>query len=94
MEARGSVPGRHGRQRVQFYGISTCVWCKRTRQFLEEQEVPFDYVYLDLLDDDEYAEVMEEVRRWNPAESFPTVVLGGRCIVGYRPEEIKEALGL
>ena len=92
MQARGSVDGRGGRPRVKFYGLSTCVWCRRTRQFLEDEGVPFDYVYVDLLDDDEQEQVMEEVRRWNPAESFPTLVLEGRCIVGYRPEEIKEAL--
>ncbi len=93
MEARGSVTGRQDRPRARFYGLSTCVWCRRTRQFLEDEGIPFDYVYVDLLDDDEYDEVMEEVRRWNPAESFPTLVLGERCIVGYRPEEIREAVG-
>jgi len=92
MEARGSVAGRRDRPRIRFYGLSTCVWCRRTRQFLEDEGIPFDYVYVDLLDDDQREEVMEEVRRWNPSESFPTLVLEGRCIVGYRPEEIKEAL--
>jgi len=35
-----------------------------------------------------------EVARWNPARTFPTLVIKGeRCIVGYQPEEIREALG-
>jgi len=94
MEARGSVPGRGDRPKIRFYGLSTCVWCRKTRRLLEDEGVPFDYVYVDLLDDDEREEVMAEIRRWNPSGSFPTLVLKSRCIVGYHPEEIKEALGL
>ncbi len=94
-EKKGSVPGRHDKHHVVFYGISTCVWCKRTRRFLEDQGIAFDYIYMDLLSGQEREEVLAQVRRWNPAVSFPTVVVGdSRCVVGYRPEKIKEVLGL
>ena len=94
MEARGSVKGRPGGPTVRFYGLSTCVWCKRTRRLLEEEGASFDYVYVDLLDGDEKEAAMAEVRRANPRESFPTLVFSdSHCIVGYHPEEIKEALG-
>jgi glutaredoxin len=93
MEARGSVSGRPGRPLVRFYGLSTCIWCKRTRKLLEEEGASFDYVYVDLLHDDK-DDVMAEVRRFNPRETFPMLVFeDSRCIVGYHPEEIKEALG-
>jgi glutaredoxin-like protein NrdH len=92
---RGSVPGGHSEHDVVFYGISTCVWCKRTRRFLEEQGIAFDYVYVDLLTGQEREEVVAQVRRWNPKASFPTIVVDdSRCVIGYRPEEIKEVLGL
>jgi len=94
-EARGSVLGSHDERSVKFYGLSTCVWCKRTRQLLEDNDVAFDFVYVDLLRGDERQEAIEQVREWNRAGSFPTVVVEGeRCVVGYKPEEIKEALGL
>jgi glutaredoxin-like protein NrdH len=94
-EARGSIAGPHAEHSIMFYGLSTCIWCKRTRQFLEDQGVKFDYVYVDLLQGQDRQEVLEQIRRWNPKASFPTVVVdGSRCVIGYRPEEIKEALGL
>jgi glutaredoxin len=78
-----------------FYGLSTCVWCKRTRKLLEDHGVTFDYVYVDLLQGEEREEVLRRVRRWNPSASFPTLVIDdARSVVGYRPEEIKEVLGL
>jgi glutaredoxin len=78
-----------------FYGISTCVWCKRTRKFLEDQGIAFDYIYVDLLAGQEREEVVARVRRWNPSVSFPTIVVDdSRRVIGYKPEQIKEALGL
>ena len=94
-DARGSVPGPHDEHHTVFYGLSTCVWCKRTRQFLEDQGVTFDYVYVDLLKGWEREEAKDQVRPWNPAVSFPTVIVDdSQCVVGYKPEKLKEALGL
>lgn len=94
-EASGSVQGKFAGPKITFYGLSTCIWCKRTRQFLEEQGLGFDFFYVDLLQGTERESILEQVRRWNPKVSFPTVVLDDtRCIVGFRPDEIKEALGL
>jgi glutaredoxin len=71
------------------------VWCKRTRQFLEEMDVHFDYVYVDLLQGDDRKEAIAEVRRWNKAGSFPTVIVDSeRAVVGFRKDDLRSALGL
>ena len=94
-EAKGSVPGYRDEHHIAFYGLSTCIWCKRTRAFLESRDVKFDYVYVDLLQGQEQKEAIEQVRRWNPATSFPTVVVdGNQCVVGYKPDKLKEVLEL
>ncbi len=94
-EAKGSVAGSKNQHRVLFYGLSTCIWCRRTRQYLEEQGVAFHFYYVDLLGGQEREDVIGQVRRWNPATSFPTIVIDeNHSVIGYRPEEIAEALGL
>ncbi|MGD2142917.1 MAG: glutaredoxin family protein [Anaerolineae bacterium] len=94
-KARGGVAGSRNEKQVTFYGLSTCVWCKRTRQLLEDSDVAFDFVYVDLLRGRERKEAIEQVRKWNQAGSFPTLVVDGeQCVVGYKPDQIKEALGL
>lgn len=94
-QARGHVAGRHDEHHVVLYALSTCIWCRRTRQLLEEQGVSFDYVYVDLLRSVEREDVLAEVRKFNPAGSFPTTVVDGfQCIVGFHPEDIKEMLSL
>jgi len=94
-EKRWRVPGPRNEHHIAFYGLSTCIWCKRTRRFLENQGVEFDYIYVDLLQGEEREEALAQVRRWNRVVSFPTIIVdNSRCVIGYRPEEIKEALGL
>jgi len=94
-DARGRVEGAHAEHDVKFYGLSTCVWCKKTRRYLEESGVAFEFTYLDLLEGDERAEALGIVKKWNPGGTFPTTVIDGEKIVmGFSPDELKQALGL
>lgn len=80
---------------IFMFAISTCGWCKKTKTFLGDLGVDYYYVDVDLLPEDEKEEAQEEIKKWNPSLSFPTVVLDNKnCVVGYRPEELKEKLGL
>jgi len=79
---------------IVLYALSTCGWCKKTKQFLDDLGVQYRYKHVDLAFGEEREQLLEEVKQWNPRCSFPTIVLGGRCIVGFKPEEVKEVLGL
>ena len=60
---------------------------------LEELGVAFDYDFVDLLEGKEQDAAMDKVERWNPSGSFPTLVIDNkRAIVGFREQEIREAL--
>jgi glutaredoxin len=79
--------------KVMLYALSTCGWCAKTKDFLRSLGVEFDYVYVDMLDGKEQDDAMNEVERWNPRGSFPTLVIRDeKGIVGFREEEIREAL--
>ena len=78
---------------IVMYALSTCGWCKKTKRFLNEMGVEYDYTDVDLLEGEEKTRVMEELERWNPRRSFPTLVINNECIVGYQEEKIKEAIG-
>jgi glutaredoxin-like protein NrdH len=94
-ETRGSIAGIHQEHQVKFYGLSTCIWCRKTRQFLEDESVAFDFIYVDLLEGDERETVKDEIREWNPRVSFPTIVIDGeQCVIGFKTDELKQVLGL
>ena len=79
--------------KIMLYALSTCIWCKKTRELLQSLGVAFDYVYVDLLKGDDRSQAIDEIKKYNPSTSFPTVVIGGKTIIGFREKEIKEALG-
>jgi glutaredoxin len=82
------------RGKVVMYGLSTCVWCKKTKKLLTDLGVDFEYIYVDRLEGDEEDNAVEEVRRFNPSVSFPTTVINDeKAIVGFKEKEIRESLG-
>ena len=79
--------------KVILYALSTCGWCGKTKELLRELGVDFDYIYVDLLEGKEQDDVMNEVEKWNPKGSFPTLVIKDTIgIAGFREAEIREAL--
>jgi len=82
------------RGKVVLYALSTCVWCKKTKRLLNNLGVAYDYVDVDLLDGTEKEKVKQEVARWNPKTSFPTLVINDdKCITGFDEKEIREEIG-
>lgn len=79
--------------KIRLFALSTCGWCKKTRELLEELGVAYDYIYVDLLQGDERENAIRELRKWNPSLSFPTLVIDdGDVIVGFDALSIKSAL--
>jgi len=68
---------------------------QKTKEFLSKLGVEYSYIYVDLLDDKDKDKVVDDIKKWNPSCSFPTVVFNNKeCVVGYKEDEIKEVLGL
>jgi len=79
---------------VKVFSLSTCSHCKSTKKLLNDCTVKYDFVDVDLLEGDERKAILEDVRKFNPKCSFPTVIIGDKVIVGYKEKQIKEALGI
>lgn len=79
---------------VKLYSLSTCSHCKSTKKFLSDCTVMYDFVDVDLLQGEERKAILEDVKKFNPKCSFPTIIIGDKVIVGFKENEIREALGL
>jgi glutaredoxin-like protein NrdH len=78
---------------VMLYALSTCGWCRMTRELLTELGVKFSFVYVDLLTGEEQQKVVGEMQKFNKKYSFPTLVINNqKVIIGFRDDEIREAL--
>ena len=81
--------------KIMLYALSTCGWCRKTKDLLNEIGVKYSYIFVDLLEGMDRESIIEDVKKWNPKCSFPTIVINDeKCIVGFKEDDIKEALGL
>lgn len=80
--------------KVKIYTLSTCSHCKATKKFLNECSIQFEFEDVDLLEGEERKAMIEEIKKLNPKCSFPTIIIGDKVIVGFKEDEIREAVGL
>jgi len=77
--------------KIILYALSTCIWCKKAKKLLTNLGLEFSYIDVDQLDSQEETKVVQEITRWNPKCSFPTMVIDdNRCILGYDETKIRE----
>ena len=87
------VPGNNNKHQVVLYALSTCIWCKKTKKLLDDLDVHYRYVFVDLLTGKDEQEIMDQVRKHNPGCTFPTMVIDSeKVIVGLKEPEIKKVL--
>ena len=79
---------------IKVFALSTCPYCRMTRSYLEENDVEFDLVEVDMLEGDERAAAISEVKEISGGTSFPVLVIGDEIVVGYNKKLIKELLDL
>jgi len=79
--------------KVVLYALSTCVWCNKTKHLLGELGVSYDYIDVDLLKIGDKKKAMDEIGKYNPAKTFPTLVIGDKGIRGFKEDLVRKALG-
>lgn len=78
--------------RILLYALSTCVWCRKTKQLLDELGADYNFIDVDLLSGEERNKILEEIKKLNPRCSFPTMAIDDKCIIGFDEQKIREAL--
>ena len=88
------VPGKKKTHHVKIFTLSTCGWCKKTKELLKALDVQYEYIDVDKLSGDELLEANDEVKKYNPYRTYPTIVIdnGKSVILGFNEKEIKGKL--
>ena len=89
------VEGPKKSHKVFLYTLSTCGWCKRTKEMLREEGVDYAYLDLDAVVGEERERALEDIKRLNARMGFPLIIVDDSIMInGYDPPRIKEALGI
>jgi glutaredoxin-like protein NrdH len=89
------VEGPKKEHRVFLYTLSTCVWCKKTKEFLRESGVEYEYLDVDACSSEERRSALDSLKSRNAQIGFPIIIVDDKTLItGYKPDEIREALEL
>lgn len=78
--------------KVRIYALSTCVYCKKTKEFMKKNGVDFECIDVDLLEGGEKEKVKEEVRKLCRGCGYPVICVGDEVTSGYDEEKLKKMI--
>ena len=76
-------------KQVRVYSTTTCPFCIRLKQYLKDNNIPFEDI-----DVSTNQQAAEEMVVKSGQMGVPVLDIDGEIIVGFDKERIKEALGL
>jgi len=87
------VSGRNNKHKVFLYALSTCAWCKLAKNFLKENEIEYEYVDVDLCNEEDKEKIKKDILNKGGDLSYPTIIVDGKVLItGFRKDKLKEAL--
>jgi glutaredoxin-like protein NrdH len=89
------VSGKNNKHKVLMYGLSTCAWCRLTKKFLNQNNIEYEYVDVDLCNEQDKEKIRQEILSRGGRLSYPAIIIDDkRLINGYYEDRIMEALGI
>ncbi len=89
------VAGKNNKHKVLIYALSTCVWCKLTKEYLKENGVEYEFVDVDLADEKDKQKIRDTITNKGGMLSYPTTIVDDNVLItGFRKDKLKEALEL
>ena len=89
------VEGTNSKNKVMLYTLSTCGWCKKTKELLKEKNIRYEYIDLDKCSKEDQKTAVESLKERKLPVAFPIMIVNDdKVIQGFRKDDIVEALGI
>jgi glutaredoxin-like protein NrdH len=89
------VQGRNNKHKVLMYAISTCGWCKRAKRTLNNMDVEYEYIDIDLCSIGDKEKIRQDITKRGGRLLYPTIIINDKILLTNPSEkELKEALGI
>jgi len=87
------VDGKRKEPKLFLYTLSTCGWCKKTKEFLKENGMAYEYVDVDKVNRDEQREVIDDLKKRGAPLAFPIIIVDNEQVIsGFKKQAIEEAI--
>jgi glutaredoxin-like protein NrdH len=89
------VSGQKRQHKVVLYALSTCAWCRMTKQFLKDNNIEYEYIDVDLCEEEDKQKIREHIQSKGGPLSYPTIIIDDNVLItGFRTDKLREALQL
>ena len=82
------VSGDINRHRVLMYAISTCLWCRKAKMFLANNNVEYEYIEIDRSSPNDREAIRTDILRRGGRLLFPTIIVDDKILLT-NPNETK-----
>jgi len=79
---------------VMLYALSTCPFCRKTKEFLNGQGVKYHFLDVDTAAEPDRERAKAEVMKLAGSLQFPVVVINGQVVQGYDVDQISYLLSM
>jgi len=79
-------------KKIMMYTLSTCPWCKKSKNFFTERNIPFEFIDYDKASKEEQQKIREVCSAHGESIAFPFVIIGDDVVVGYNPQKYMKLL--
>ena len=87
------VEGKNNKHKVMMYALSTCAWCKMTKKFLKDNDIEYEYVDVDLCEEEDKDKIRQDILDKGGSLSYPTIIIDNKKVItGFRKDKLTEAL--
>ena len=89
------VSGQKKQHKVVLYALSTCAWCRMTKQFLKDSDIEYEYIDVDLCEEGDKQKIREHIQSKGGPLSYPTIIVDDNVLItGFRKDKLRDVLGL
>ncbi len=80
---------------VKIFALSTCIWCKKTKRLMDDNNITYKYLDVDLLNNEDKQEAVSEMKKHINNISFPLIVIDNEiAIKGFQEKELRSTLNV
>jgi len=85
--------GNGAEENILVITLSTCMWCKKCKRFLNEQGMKYKYIDVDKIEFSDKAKILEYLRtNFQDRISYPFLICESGHVVGYDPKKYMQLL--
>ena len=90
-----TVEGSNKNNDVTILTLSTCMWCKKCKAYLQDHDIQYRYVDVDKIEFEEKSKILTYLReKYQSRISYPFMICDGEAVIGYNPGKYEELINL